>query len=114
MLPVNLITAARCSTCVLEEDLFSCDALKLQLEQFFLTMDGAVVLIFSSSPFPIMRLPARKGMQKNNFWLDHCYLLLEKKKVKLYYSKIQVVEQTKIAKELRFLSIFSWIHQDLT
>ena len=38
------------------------------------------MLIFSSSPFPIMRLPARKGIQKNNFWLDHCYLLLEKNK----------------------------------
>ena len=71
MLPLNLITAARCSPCELEEDLFSCDALYLQLGQLLLTMDGAVVLISRTSPLPTMRLPAKKEIRvMKNVWIQ--------------------------------------------
>ena len=69
----------------------------MQLEQFFLTMDGAVVLIFSSSPFPTMRLPARKEYKKN-VWVESLPSPASQEEIKLkYYPKteVQVVEQKK-------------------
>ena len=59
--PLNVILAARWSPC--EELLFWSDALKVQAAQLVFTIDGAVVLISSTSPLFSMSTPARQRVK---------------------------------------------------